>query len=492
VRNGGREEIKFRQVAAAINRYRQLQLQECFDPNIADSRPTDSQREVFQAIGDVQYRYVTGGNRSGKTATAIRDLAWFITGTHPHWRRPEKWGSSPLTVLIAGQDRQLMERELWAQKLAPLLDSSEWKQVRSGNALTAVENRNTGDQIIFVSHSDGSERNRRFMQGYTAHYVLLDEMPTSLQILEELQRRLDTTGGPFIAVFTPKFRNIQIRKVVDSASPPISRKFRLSTLDNPSIDPEIQMKRIEGYSESYQRTLLYGDWYAGDLSVYEFNPETMVSPLPDYYSPGWRHVESVDPATSGKTGYTLWGEDPKTKVWYCVRAEYIDGIMDPHHLVRHCQSLGEGYNIIRRISDTMPWYIGAASALGVRPAYLTIWDKNNRREETIKKHQHYLSTGLVKIGSHCGNLIDEYSNYMWNEEGTRIVGATHFHLLDSARYFTDLAPKPTDEVPHESWESWLYDQHRKRKHREEKAKTMNKISRGGRLRRNSLWNRRRA
>ena len=178
--------------------------------------------KVLKDIEKIQYRWVIAGNQSGKSQLAAREIAWMLSGTHPFWSRPTRWGDEPLLILIAGQDRKMMETELWEKKLALYLNKDEWRGVRQGGTLQYVQNKNTGDKIIFLSHSDSSEKNRRHMQGYVAHYVWLDEMPSNIAILEELQRRVDSRRGYMLATFTPKFRNEAIRKVIDAAQEPLA------------------------------------------------------------------------------------------------------------------------------------------------------------------------------------------------------------------------------------------------------------------------------
>ena len=290
-------------------------------------------------------------HNSGKSQLAAREIAWVLTDTHPYWSRPARWGDEPLLIIIAGQDRKQMEIELWEKKLALYMDRNEWKETRMGQALQHVQNKKTGDRIVFVSHSDSSDKNRRHMQGYVAHYVWLDEMPSSIGILEELQRRVDARRGYLLATFTPKFRNDAIKRVIDAGEPPLAKKYTMSKLDNPLYRDRIQeeLDKLEGYSESMKAAILYGEWYTGDSSVYEWMPEFMEKE-PEAYSRAWRHCLSVDPALKSKFGFTLWAEEPRSGIWYLVRDEYIEGIYDPQKMHEEVEKRVTGYNLVRRIS----------------------------------------------------------------------------------------------------------------------------------------------
>ena len=266
-----RSEEELKKIATALKRLETSKLQKAFDPFHLDSRPNKKQMAVLKDVGNIQYRYVVAGNQSGKSQLAARDLSWVLNEEHPYFTRPEGWSNEPLTVLIACQDLNLGS-ELWSKKVKPFL-IDEWKEDRQGGSLKKCTNKRTGDVVIFLSHSDGSEKNRKHMQGYVAHYLWLDEMPSSHKILEELQRRVDARKGRFLATFTPKFRNDTIRRVVDASAAPVSKKYQMSKLDNPiyadRIDEEIQ--KLAGYSEGEKRTILYGEWSTGDQAVYKFD-----------------------------------------------------------------------------------------------------------------------------------------------------------------------------------------------------------------------------
>lgn len=437
-----KDSLEIKKIAAAVKLLERKNMSKAFDPFYPESRPTKKQEEILNDISKVQYRYVVAGNQSGKSQLAARDLAWFLNGEHPAFIRPEEWGNEPMTVIIAVQDLSLGQ-ELWSKKLRPLL-KDEWKEDRQGNTLKRCINKTSGDVIILLSHSDGSEKNRKHMQGYVAHYLWLDEMPSSHKILEELQRRVDARKGRFLATFTPKFKNDTIRRIVDASSPPLSKKYQMSKLDNPiyasRLDEELQ--KLIGYSESEKKTILYGDWSTGDAAVYKFDYDNMVvSELPSYYNQGWRHVESVDPALRSKCGYTLWAEDPQTGIWYLINDNYIVGTetLDPEELYQQVMRRSGGYNIIRRISDTMAWYTSVASKHGT--TYMTPYDKNSRKEELIKNLQINLSTGKIKIAGWCSTFLDEIQSCQWAENADRIINSSSFHTLDCSQYFCDNIPK---------------------------------------------------
>jgi uncharacterized protein (DUF2344 family) len=186
----------------------------------------------------------------------------------------------------------------------------------------------------------------------------------------------------------------------------------------------------------------------------------------------WRHIESVDPASSSALGLTIWAENPVTGVWYCVRDEYIKGVLVPTDIVKAVQVYTRNLNIVRRISDYAPWYVHTASSMGI--SYMTVQNKNvSRKDELIKNLQQSLVQD-IRIAPHCQRLIEEIQECRWSDKGEgRIVNHSSFHLLDSAQYFVDIKPKKLEVKTFVSHDDWLYQANEKRKL--DKVKKENKI-----------------
>ncbi len=402
-------------------------------------------------------------HNSGKSALAGRELSWIITDTHPHWKMPEEWKDRPLQILVIGKSRSILENELWIKKLKPFL--GDWKEVRGGNVLQYVEDRIRGHRIIFLSHSDGSQKAIDNLQAYDADIVWLDEMPAKLAVLEETQRRVRRPYTMWFATFTPKSINVKIRKLVEAAKEPTQKRYRMSRLDVPGADKDAIMQELAGLTNAQKRTILYGDWAVGDEHVYDFQADDMsVDSLPAGYSKSWRHVECVDPG-SNRGGITIWAEDPYTNIWYCVKAEYIDGLRDPVAFYDYCQDLTAPYNIVRRICDPAATpHIGHAAARKCSPPYMCPPNKNQgRKEELIKNFQKKLSGGQLKlVYGNCPDLIDELSQAQRNDSG-KIINSHSYHLADCCHYFSDMIPKP-EATPHQMgyYEQLRYEMDRQR------------------------------
>ncbi len=454
--------------AAAKAKLDALKLEKCFDPNDLDSRPNEAQTKFHQDAEHIKFRYLIGGNGSGKSQTGGRELTWLINDTHPYWDMPESWKGRPLQILVIGKSRSIIENELWDKKIKPLLNKADWRENRSANTLGYVEHRGLGHKIIFLSHADGSRKSIDNLQAYDADIVWVDEMPAKQEVLEETQRRTRREGTLWFATFTPKSVSIKIRKQVDAAKEPVAKRYKMSRLDVPGVDKERELLALEGQSESQKRTILFGDWAVGDEHVFNFDADFMLTDLPEDYSRKWRHVECVDPG-SNRGGFTIWAEHPKTFIWYCIHAEYIDGLRDPVAFYQRCQELTKPYRIVRRICDPASTsHLGHAAAEECTPPYMSPYAKNQgRKNELIKNFQSALSAGTIKlVENRCSEFIDELQNAQWNSAGSKIVNSHAYHLADCGQYFVDLIPKPVDSPIGKTRDEYILEQDDKRRAQE--------------------------
>jgi hypothetical protein len=462
-----------RLVAAALRRLEGIHRATAFDPIDPASRPTPAQQEVIDDFGKVKTQWIVAANQSGKSQTACRLVAWFLTDSHPTWKKPKGWHNEPLLVLVCGRTGKQLEESIWP-KIRSFLAPGTFKEIRLGNILQRVEITNgdgEGNRIIFQSLENPNVAAER-IQSYVAHLVLIDEMPPTMKVLAEAMVRRNSRDGYFLASFTPLVVNDQIRKMVDAADGTVSKKYVFRMFQNPVYsDPLRQaeiMASMAGLPAHVRATRLFGEWSINDDAVYYFEYDKMVD-MPAGYTPLWRHLESVDPALKSALGYTLWAEKPETGVWYCIKAKYITGIYVPTQLVEAVKLESAGVNIIRRVSDPHEvWYIQTAGAMGLN--YVGVFKKNDRKDELIKQLQEFLSTRAM-FTPMAEDLIAEIQECRWSDKADgKIVNASSFHLLDSAQYAMDNLPKREKVIQASSWDEWLYKANEVRKKAEEKVR----------------------
>jgi hypothetical protein len=453
-----------------MEKLEKLRRQEAFDPVNLDSNPTSAQQAVIDDFGKVKVQVIRSGTQAGKSQTCSRLLTWVLTDTHPKWKKPIEWGSEPLLAIVAGRTGKQIEESL-LPKIRSYLEPGTFKEIRIGNIIQRLELDN-GNRIVFQSLENPNMARER-IQSYVAHIAWIDELPPTVDVMDELLRRIQARNGYFLASFTPLVRNVQVQKFVDNLQEPLAKTYRFKMLDNPLYaDPIRQAEILSSLAhlpEHVRNSRLYGEWMSDDNAVFYFDYSTMVE-LPQGYSPLWRHVESVDPAIKSALGYTLWAEDPQTGIWYCIKAEYVKGIYVPTELVATVAKMSAGYNVVRRISDPHEsWYIHTASSMGI--TYTGVYKKNDRKNELIKNLQEGLGREL-RIAPTCDLLIEELTSARWSDtRDGKIASGSDYHLLDSAQYFQDVKPKK-EAAPQTgtNWHQWLYQANEKRKQVAEQAK----------------------
>lgn len=439
----GKKEEQLKLMAAAISRLQKLNLNECFDPIDPNSRPTKAQQQVISDFGTrVKKQFVTSGNQSGKSQLASRLFSWVLTETHPSWKRPKEWGEEKLLLICVGKVGLQIEESL-APKIFSYLPPGSYTPEYQGGSLKAIEHEN-GNRIIFLSHFEAKAA-REKLQSFVAHFVWIDELPTDIKIIEEAERRVQSKNGMLLITFTPKVKNEAIKKRIESAKgKETERKYQFSTFDNPVYASEERKKEIldslSTFSENYRNCVLHGDWIGEETAVYYYDSASMMREVPSNYSPSWRHVESSDPAASSKFGFTLWAEDPNTGLWYCIKAEQIEGLYDPAEFVDEVIKRTQGYNIVKRISDPHEvWYIRAAKTKGLN--YVGPYDKNSRKMELIKNSQAALSKHEVFITEFTPILEEQLVDAQWSLTKDKIANGSKYHVLDCFQYFWDCKPK---------------------------------------------------
>ena len=433
-----------RELAIVLKRMQTLKLRDCFDPFKPDSRPTKGQDEILRGMADVLYSWVLGGNQTGKSQLGGRVVSWFFQKTHPYIDVNKLWPGEPLVIIVVGRLNNQVE-ELWDKKIKPYLQSTEYRENKQGGTLQYVLNPLNGNKIIFATHNNPIEA-REKLQSYTAHLVWLDELTDHLGVVEELQRRVQAKRGRMLLTATPKIRAEAVKKFIETPTE-WSRTYKLAMLDNPIYDDRREeiLSQLEGQPEAMRNTILYGDWWSGDKAVFSFDPSRHLE-NPANYSSLWPHVVSVDPAASGKTGFSLWAAPHEhAHRWYCVAAEYIQGAA-PSDLLETVESKVKHCNVLFRVSDIHEtWFIKEAAKHKLN--YRGVENKRDRKKELIAQVNQALANGRVRVAHPCNELIAELSSAQWSETvEDKIVNASSYHIADSMQYFVDLMPIAKETV----------------------------------------------
>jgi hypothetical protein len=449
----------------AIEALKQLEFLQCFDPLRPGSRPTPQQQQVIDAFLKRTHKYISlrAGNQSGKSATAMKALAIMLReDEHDTWKRPDNWKGPLLFLVLAKQLKQAEESLL--PKLIRHLGDGTYRVVRQGNALNKLVMDN-GNTCLFFSHHNANQA-RDAVQSFTAHGVVLDELPASPAIIEELDKRVLVNKGSILLPFTPKIPAPKIKKYLEDLPQDRVLNIAMSSLDNPSMDQETKVGMLadaKARGESFLNTILYGAWLQGERAVFNYNPDTCLRDLPEHYAPqAWRHVLCADPASASSTGVVVGAEDPLTGHYYVMHATYVEKGLEGRALVQEVERRAKPYRIVRRVYDSAAsWFELSARAEGY--TYLPVFKKANRKLDMINAINTALGTVLFLVPDCAETLEEELLAAQWSESAREHIAHGHeYHTSDALSYLWESRPK-FDGVPQQGFtDGWAAERAEKR------------------------------
>jgi len=429
-----------------------------FIPELPHAEATDKQVEFFSDTS--YYRLLKAGNRTGKTFSTTRDMAWKLCRTHPYRgdfncvEYCKKSGLRPLDIFdaymqtkpkvfwILGPDYSFLDDTLWKMYLKQMIPSwfytdDDGKEnityTQQGN-ISEIQFRN-GDILQFKSYA----QRILSLMGRKIDQILIDEMPPHLQTLTELMMRLQDTGGEMTMGFTPLVTCDDVKQMLESH--PSVRIHTWMIYDNPLYrdNPEKLRRFIEDLGSMPKNELdarLNGEWYyelAGGL-VYAGLQPTVVEPFDIPLS--WRRARVADPAISSATGYSEYAEDPRDGTWYCYKALEFQWstAVNPELLIKTLEDLRpyHDYPYLMSIYDNAENWFGF-----VAPHWSACMHKN--REIAIKTVKDLVAAGKVRFfKGHTELLLGQLANYKTREDGS--IVKKNDHCLDTLHYFCRQIP----------------------------------------------------
>jgi len=267
--------------------------------------------------------------------------------------------------------------------------------------------------------------------------------------------------------------------MVEKAKLPISKKYHFSIYDNPAniprIDQIIATIREGCATQEEFEARVGGKWIAAGNRVSCYNPDKHKRNPPTYNPETWRHMGVVDPSASGKTGITVWAEDPTNGKWYNVLAKYLDGDA-AFVLVDEVEKEFSPYNIQMRVCDSNPaGFYKEAHRRSIK--YRTVADiKAGRKHDLIDLANTRMLSGKMYLTNGSGPLEDELVSCVWNENNPdKIVNASRFHCFDTFQYAAANIPKfdPEKQITRSHEQQVLYDWRKVRSNKQKKKAIAN-------------------
>lgn len=422
-----------------------------FIPENPEAIPFAEQLKFFR--DSALTRLLRCGNRSGKTFSTMRDLAWKITRTHPYrkkWREADYESSKGKVFWIVGPSYDFVDSTMWEMYLKKFIpdwfytddDGKEMITYTNQRHIDTIKFRN-GDTLECKSYAQSDLA----VMGRSIDDLTIDEMPRSLKLLSELITRTLDRDGEVTMGFTPIIEDEEIKDYLEN-SKHVS-KHSWSLLANPHYrdNPE-RVKRAlaewEHLSEQERNTRLRGDWYFERKGgrVFEGLEWEVIQ---DFEVPHeWRRCRVTDPA-SHVTGHSEWAENPSTGQWICIKAieyKWKGKLATDRMILEEIEKLKPYPGFIYTLSiydNAEGWFGSEGAKKGYRPCMV----KN--RNQAIMEFKRAVSDGKVAVFRNGGALLIKQTNeYSFKGDGS--IDKKKDHVLDTAMYFIREMP-PKSQVP---------------------------------------------
>ena len=363
-----------------------------------------------------------GAVRSGKTLCMGLSFFCWAMGTF----RGQRFG-------LCGKTAASLRRNL-LETVRPALEELgfRWEERVSRNQ---VRVRFGGGENTFYLFGGKDEGSAALIQGITLAGALLDEaalMPRSF--VEQAAARCSVEGSRLWFSCNPEGpEHWFYREWVRKAEERNALYLHFTMADNPALSPAVRRRYERGFSGTFYRRFVLGEWAAAQGRVYDFFDGSWVRPVPEGEMERWRI--SCDYGTVNPASFGLWGLREET--WYRVKEYYYDSRRTGAQKTdgEYADALGElagGRRIEKVIVDP-----SAASFIELlRRRGWPVERADNDVLAGIRTTAELLRQGKLVICAPCADAIREFSLYCWDERaaGDRVKKA-HDHAMDDIRYF---------------------------------------------------------
>ena len=363
-----------------------------------------------------------GAVRSGKTLCLGLSFFCWAMGTF----RGQRFG-------LCGKTAVSLRRNL-LETVRPALEELgfRWEERVSRNQ---VKVRFGGWENTFYLFGGRDEGSASLIQGVTLAGVLLDEaalMPRSF--VEQAAARCSVEGSRLWFSCNPEGpEHWFYREWIQKAEQRRALYLHFTMADNPALSPAVRARYERGFSGTFYRRFVLGEWAAAQGRVYDFFDESWVRPAPEGEMEQWRI--SCDYGTANPASFGLWGL--REGVWYRVKEYYYDS--------RRCgaqKTDGEYAAALAELAGGRPVrkvIVDPSAASFIELLRREGWNVEKADNDVlagIRTTAELLRKGKLVICDPCADAIREFSLYCWDEraEGDRVKKA-HDHAMDDIRYF---------------------------------------------------------
>lgn len=258
-------------------------------------------------------KYVSGGNRAGKTTSVVVEAIWWATDSHPFRDRPEAWGHGAIqqrfvAVDIAKGVEQILLPAFKRWVPREYLINGSWGESWDKGSMTLTFSN--GSTIDFLTYNMDLERHG----GVPRHIIYFDEEPPRPVFNEGLMRLMDYDGWWVISATPVKGMTWTYDllwepalEAKEAGEPfPVSI-HQLDPANNPYLQAEDKSRFYIAMDKEEQEMRSTGKFVARSGLVFpEFSPHTHVVPaMTDPPPKHWTWYASVDHGLNNPTAW-LW------------------------------------------------------------------------------------------------------------------------------------------------------------------------------------------
>ena len=457
--------------------------QSIHQPNILNYGEKDYPEQLRFHKSSARGRFISGGNRGGKTDAEVVESIWWATNTHPYLKRPASWGSGPVqlrfvVVDVAKGIEQIIlpKMKRWIPK--SYLKDGSWD--RSWDGTNYILTFDNGSTIDFVTWGMDMMK----LGGVPRHGIFFDEEPPQHIFNESMMRLIDYNGFWVIAATPTKGMGWTFDLLWEPAKEGNVEwidTFTLSAEQNPYIQAESDDMDFYmlGMNKEERDIREKGEFVARSGLVFPDFSQNIEQYLIDF-GPGdvpkdWAIYASVDHGLNNPTAW-LWHAVAPTGEIVTFAEHYQSNMIVSEHakvVKNREESWGRNPENVERMGDPAMRQRSGITGTSIiqeyalHGVYVNVEGIPHDVMVGIEKMQAYMRRrpktrwGADRptwvISRNCPNLIRELKKLRWATYSSdkmayemnkqEVVHKKDDHAFDSARYFATTRPdlKPIPE-----------------------------------------------
>lgn len=444
-------------------------------PSIYSYEPYSDQLAFH--ISEAPGKYVSGGNRAGKTTSVVIESIWWAMDEHPYRSRPESWGRGAIQQRFVAVDIDkginailIPQFKRWTPR-EYLIDGS-WEKSWDKNSLTLTFTN--GSTIDFLTYKMDIERHG----GVPRHIIYFDEEPPRDLFNEGMMRLMDFDGWWVISATPVKGMGWTFDllwepalEALKAGEPFPITAHQLDPANNPYLQAEDKSRFYLAMDKEEREMRETGKFVARSGLVFpNFSPDTHV--IAPFIPPKhWQWYVSIDHGINNPTAILWHAVSPAGRIVTFAEHYASDMTVEQHAMVINERNAAFGRGPDRIVGDPAMHQRSGITGTSIVQEYarhgVYIITEGVPHEVMIgvEKMQSYLQVRrqpngedvpMWQITSNCPNFVREMKKLRWasydssrkNYDLNRQekIHKKDDHAFDSARYFATLMPdlRPDD------------------------------------------------